>query len=253
MARVALLSDPHVNRDTNGMNATFKPHFEKTIADVNAANVNLVLIAGDLTQSGKPEEMDDFKAHLKKIKAPVYYVPGNHDVGHKFNSGKNEGTVTAERVEAYEKKLGPSFFVKKKSGIRIIGLNSSILGSGFESEEKMWNLFQKEMSKRPVPTIVFQHYPLFTKNVSEAGGVYFNVEPEPRHRLLNQLKQGGVKIFLSGHLHHEQKYEQDGILLFSTAPISFGLPKGKQPEGWTLVTIFKDGNAKTEFQIIGPD
>src|SRR5437899_316468 len=50
LARVALLSDPHVNRATNGDAANFKARFEKAIAQVNAAKVDIVLIAGDLTQ-----------------------------------------------------------------------------------------------------------------------------------------------------------------------------------------------------------
>src|SRR5690349_11384915 len=81
IARVALLSDPHVNRATNGMDATFKAHFEKTIEQVNEEKPDLVLIAGDLTQSGLPEEFADFKEHAKRLKAPVRFVPGNHDVG----------------------------------------------------------------------------------------------------------------------------------------------------------------------------
>src|SRR6266568_4849686 len=134
LARVALLSDPHVNRATNGDASNFKAHFDKAIAQVNAAKVDFVLIAGDLTQSGLPEEFADFKNHIKALRAPVFFVPGNHDVGHKFNSGQINGTVAAERVEAYEKSLGPSWFTKKKAGVRIIGINSSLLGSGFARE-----------------------------------------------------------------------------------------------------------------------
>src|SRR5688572_19982256 len=68
LARIALLSDPHVNRASEGMNATFKAHFEKTIAAVNDAKVDFALITGDLTQDGKSEEMSDFKDHLRMLK-----------------------------------------------------------------------------------------------------------------------------------------------------------------------------------------
>jgi 3',5'-cyclic AMP phosphodiesterase CpdA len=251
LARIALLSDPHVNRATNGDAATYKAHFEKAIAQVNAAKVDFVLIAGDLTQSGKPEEFADFKKAIKSIHAPVWFVPGNHDAGHKFNSGHVEGTITRERVETCEKNLGPSWFSKKRAGVRVLGINSSLLGSGFEREEELWKFLEHELAK-PVrmPTILFMHYPLYLKSMDEPGGDYFNMEPAPRRRLYNLLKQGGVKMVLTGHLHRSLVHRQDGILFLTTPPISFGLPRGKQPEGWTLVTIYKDGEVKDEFRAI---
>ena len=251
LARIALLSDPHVNRRTNGMDSTFKMHFEDTIQQVNAEKVDFVLITGDLTQGGAADEMNDFKAHLKKFKAPVSYVPGNHDVGHKFNSGKAEGTVTAERVAAFEQKLGPSFFTKTQSGVRVIGINASIFGSGFERETAMWKMLEKELSKPTrKPTLLFSHYPLFVGTPEEPGGVYWNVEPAPRKRLLELMDKAGVKLFLSGHLHRELVNRSGDRLFFSTGPISFGLPKGKQKEGWTLVTLYDDGKVETAFHAV---
>jgi 3',5'-cyclic AMP phosphodiesterase CpdA len=250
LARIALVSDPHVNRATNGMNATFKSHFEKTIAAVNSAKVDFILIAGDLTQSGQPEEIGDFKNQIKRFRAPVWLVPGNHDVGHKFNSGKSEGTVTPERVELYEKKLGASFFAQKKSGIRVIGINSSLLGSGFERENAQWKFCEKQLANpSDAPAILFMHYPPFLKTTDEPGGQYYNIEPEPRRRLLALLKQGGVKTVLTGHLHRQLVNRNDGILFVTTPPVSFGLPKGS-PEGWTLISLPAEGEAKWEFQTI---
>jgi len=245
LARVALLSDPHVNRATNGLEASFKGRFEKAIEQVNAAKVDFVLIAGDLTQSGQPEEFGDFKAHLNALRAPVWFVPGNHDVGNKFNSGKTNGTVNAERVVMCEKLVGAAWFAKKKNGIRIIGITSSLLGSGLAQETEMWKFLEQELAPQSkAPTILFMHYPLFLKDLDEPGGDYYNVEPGPRKRLYHLLQQGGVRTVLSGHLHRTLINHRDGMLFLSTAPISFGLPRGKQPEGWTLITIYENGEAK---------
>jgi 3',5'-cyclic AMP phosphodiesterase CpdA len=252
LARVALLGDSHLNLATNGNQAAFEPHFRKAIAQVNAAGVDFVLIAGDLTQSGKPEEYADFKANIKSFFAPVWFVPGNHDVGDKFNSGKGEKTtVTRARVGRYEKNVGPSWFSTNCAGVRIIGINSSILGSGFELEKQMWEFLESELcTPARVPTLLFMHYPLFVKNQDEPGGEYWNIEPAPRARLYSLLKKGGVKIVLNGHLHHPLVNRRDGILFVTTPPTSFGLPAGKQPEGWTLITIFKNGTAIETFQFI---
>ena len=76
----------------------------------------------------------------------------------------------------------------------------------------------------------------------------WNVEPAPRARLFGLLKQGGVKIVLNGHLHRPLVNNLDGIRFIGTQPTSFGLPAGKQPEGWTLITISKTGEATETVQ-----
>jgi hypothetical protein len=125
----------------------------------------------------------------------------------------------------------------------------SLLGSGFDREDAMWKFLERELAKPSSrPTILFMHYPLFLKSPDEPGGEYFNTEPAPRARLLHLLKQGEVKIVLTGHTHRSVVNHHDGILFLTTPPISFGLPRGKQPEGWTLVTILKNGEAQGEFR-----
>jgi 3',5'-cyclic AMP phosphodiesterase CpdA len=253
LARVALLGDSHLNLATSGDETNYGARFEKAIAQVNAAGVDFVLIAGDLVQSGsEPEQYDGFKADIKKFRSPVWFVPGNHDVGDKFNSGKSAHT-TLKRIETYENTMGPSWFSTNCAGVRIIGINSSILGSGFDRENEMWKFLESELAMpAPVPTILFMHYPLFLKDLDEPGTNYWNVEPAPRARLYNLLKQGGVKIVLNGHLHRPLVHRRDGILFVTTPPTSFGLPAGKQPEGWTLVTILKNGDATEEFETSAP-
>ncbi len=245
--RIALLSDPHVSLKTSGAVTNYGPHFEQAIAAVNAAKVDVVLVAGDLGNEGKSDEWQQFKNYIKKFDAPVFYVPGNHDVGNKLNSGKTNNPMSVERVATYEKEMGKSFYAVKKAGVRIIGVNASLLGSNFEREREQWEFLEKQLSKpSKEPTILFMHYPLFQKSADEGGGTYFDVEPEPRKRLIALLHQGGVKTVLTGHLHENLVNRLDGILYVSTEPISFGMPRGKQPEGWTLVTVAENGEATFE-------
>jgi hypothetical protein len=77
--------------------------------------------------------------------------------------------------------------------------------------------------------------------VDEPGGEYWNVEPAPRARLLALLKRGGVHILLTGHLHRPLTNHLDGMVLVSTLPVSFGLPRALHVQGWTLVTLPGDG------------
>jgi Icc-related predicted phosphoesterase len=78
MVRVAALGDLHCARTSQG---AFQPLFAK-IADA----ADLLLIAGDLTDYGLPDEARVLSRELSAIRIPVVAVLGNHDV----ESGKGD-------------------------------------------------------------------------------------------------------------------------------------------------------------------
>ncbi len=249
VATIALLSDPHTMVGKNGQDGIYEQHFETAIAQVNKAKVDFVLIAGDLSNGGQPDQWREFSSRTKKFAAPVFYVPGNHDVGHKFNSGKPNGTITVERLKMYEDMMGPSFFAKDQHGIRVIGVDASLFGSGFEREHEQWKFLETELAKRnDRPKIVFMHYPPFVAKPTESGGGYWNIEPEPRERLLRLCKSADVTAILSGHLHRPLMHQYEGMLLLTTPPVSFGIPRNANLEGWTLVRIWKNSPPTFEFR-----
>lgn len=253
--RIALLSDTHTNLATTGDEANYKARFDRVIAEVNKAQVDFVLIAGDLTQSGKPDQIAAFATQVKGLQAPVKVVFGNHDVGAKkgITGAKPEEGITSERVARLESTLGPSFFADTIAGVRVVGINSSILGSGFPIEARQWSFLERELapsSSPGAPVLVLSHYPLYLTSPDEPGGPYWNVEPAPRARLLSLIERGGrVRAVLSGHLHHSIfGCTASGVFLYTTPPVSFGLPRGGQSEGWTLVTLtLPSGAMQAEF------
>jgi len=247
--RIALVSDTHTTRGTAEDQPLYKERLDHVMASVNSAKVDVVLIAGDLTQGGKPDEMADFQAQIKGFQLPVSFVFGNHDVGGKRAAGQ-KGGVTAGRVALAEQTFGvPSFWSRAFNGVRVIGLNSSLLGSGLPEEAEQWSFLENELkAQSKTPSIVLMHYPLFVKSAAEPGGEYWNIEPEPRARLLALLQSGGVRAVLTGHLHKSLTGQQGGIFLYTTPPVSFGLPRGKQPEGWTLVTVSPTGAVTADFR-----
>lgn len=245
--RIALVSDTHVTRGAKESQPFHRVRFDKAIADVNAAKPDLVLIAGDLTENGTPQEYADFKRQIRQFHAPVWYVPGNHDIGSKRVPGKDEG-VTPARVRAYEQALGPSYWVREFGGLRIIGANGPLFGSGLPAERKMWETLERALppTTNPPPTLFMLHYPPFQKTNNEAGGVYWNLEPYPRARLLALLKQGGVKTVLSGHLHKALTNQFEGITLLTTTTVAHGTPQAKPAHGWMLLEVAANGTVKIE-------
>jgi 3',5'-cyclic AMP phosphodiesterase CpdA len=246
--RIAFLSDTHLNLRTNDSGLAYNRRLDQAIAEVNFAKVDLVLIAGDLTDGGTREQMELFKRKVKALKAPVLFIPGNHDVGI-VGVGEAKTTITPERVRLYGKTLGPNWFVREEAGVRVVGINSCLFGSGFKEEAEQWKFLEKEMAKpQPKPTLLLEHYPLFIKSADEPQRSTWNVPPEPRQRLLALVERAQVRAVLSGHLHYPITNRLDGILFLGNTTTAFGLPRGKQPEGWMLLTVPPEGEIQFEFR-----
>jgi 3',5'-cyclic AMP phosphodiesterase CpdA len=218
------------------------------MAEINQAKVDLVLIAGDLTDGGTREQMALFKRKVKQLKAPVLFVAGNHDVG-MVGDGTVKKSITPEKVRRFSQELGPNWFAREKAGVRIVGINSCLFGSGFKEEEAQWSFLAKELAKpRAKPTFLLEHYPLFIKTPDEPRRSTWNVQPEQRKRLLALVEQGGVRTVLTGHLHYPITNRLDGILFLGNTTTAFGLPRGKQPEGWMLLSVPREGEVQFEFR-----
>ena len=71
MIRVAAVGDIHVGEDSVG---TLRPHFEAL-----PERADVLLLAGDLTRRGRPEEASVLAEELRGIEVPVVAVLGNHD------------------------------------------------------------------------------------------------------------------------------------------------------------------------------
>ncbi len=248
IARIAFLSDTHVNLGTNKTSLSYNRHVDEAIAAVNAAKVDLVLIAGDLTNNGDPDQMALFKHKVEQIKPPVLFIPGNHDVGHAGSPDKPR-TITPEKVQRFSRELGPNYFACEKAGVRVIGINSCLFGTGFREEADQWTFLEKQLvGPHARPTLLMEHYPLFLKTIDEPPNDIWNVAPEPRKRMIALLKQGDVRTVLSGHLHRPIINRLDGILFLSNGATAFGLPKDKQAEGWMLLTVPQAGEIQFEFR-----
>jgi predicted MPP superfamily phosphohydrolase len=73
--RIALFADTHIGIFKNAMPVN------RIVARINREAPDAVFLAGDLTYHPKPEEVAEDFAALGDLKAPLYAVFGNHDVG----------------------------------------------------------------------------------------------------------------------------------------------------------------------------
>lgn len=239
--KIALISDFHVTHRLKEDQPWREKRLRQAAALANAEKVDLVLLAGDLTEDGATGEFQDFRRFIKDFQAPAWYVPGNHDIGNKVIPGKKE-SITWARHKRYEMTLGDSWYVREHAGVRVVGVNGPLLGSGLRDEKRMWTDLERALAKpASVPTLMMIHFPPFQSSNSEPGGVYWNLEPYPRARLLALAKQGGVKTILSGHLHRNLTNQWEGITLLTTTTFGVGDPKKNPARGWMLLSVGEKG------------
>lgn len=157
---IAQLSDLHIRApqrtvygcvDTAGL-------LEQALCSLKAMPVrpDVVLITGDLTDHGQPEEYEHLRALLTGLPFPLLMVPGNHDRrGALRTAFAGFDTVMPDR--------GPIQYVVDDYEVRLIGLDS--VSEGQHHGELGWDrlrwLDQRLAEARDRPTVLFMHHPPF--------------------------------------------------------------------------------------------
>jgi predicted MPP superfamily phosphohydrolase len=210
--------------------------FEKIVDSVKP---DFVIITGDLVRDALrvPEKeatglYELFSKEIKKIKAPVWYVPGNHEI---FGIERHLSLVSQKHPlygrKMYHHYLGPDYYSFNYGGIHFIGLNSVEF-------EDLWyygrvDSTQLEWLKKDVatvspgtPIITFQHIPFFSGGFSmmpfEEDGPGRSLVREKgllqyRHVVSNAqdvfaiMKNHNYPLALSGHYHFQQKFSFEGF------------------------------------------
>jgi alkaline phosphatase D len=204
--RIIQISDTHLSRG--------KPHFAANwpplAAWIAAQNPDLVIHTGDVTIDGADVEDDlRYAAELmRSLGVRFRAVPGNHDVG---DAGKPRQPVTAERLARWRAYFGPDWWVEDAEGVRFIGLDAMLLGSGNREEAAQADWLDGVMEDAGGRKIAwFLHRPLFLDNPDEPDTGYWSVEPESFSRLIELVRRRSVALVASGHLHKAHQTVRDG-------------------------------------------
>lgn len=118
MIRLAAAGDLHCGVDSVG---TLRPAFSSL-----AARADALLLAGDLTKGGEPEEAAVLAAELEGLDLPIVAVLGNHD----YHAGRRDD-VTAELERAGIRVLECEATVVEVQGRRLAVVGAKGFGGGF--------------------------------------------------------------------------------------------------------------------------
>lgn len=215
-------------------------------------NPDLLLVGGDVTRDGDTHEWEYqmVKDNFASLPMPAFVIPGNQDVGNrhtKVQGGYGDGrddlklNVTSERLSLFASYFGPINWTVVHRNVRFTGFYDAVIGSGLPEEDRLWHMLETLADQPPVDHhVVVMHYALFIDALDEREfditqkeeylPWYFSVSAPHRRRLVDLLKQAGVDIIFSGHIHRRRpEIDVEGIRYFQCAA---GGGHAQWPDKW---------------------
>lgn len=105
------------------------PAFEAVLGHLAELDIDFLLLPGDLTQHGEPENHRWLSDRLSQLPYPVYVIPGNHDVP---SVPSLEQFVSFYPAYGYSQTTELYYAVQLLPEVRLIGMNSNL----FDAEER---------------------------------------------------------------------------------------------------------------------
>jgi len=208
--------------------------YEKAVEAINKLNPDFVVLTGDLVNNkDNRTQIAEFKRITAKIKKeiPVYYSPGNHDIGQ---------PTSQKDIDTFISDYGHDRFSFKHKKSLIIGINSCLIKSNTPVlEETQFEWLKKELNKgkKTKNIILFTHYPFFINSFDEADQ-YFNIAVETRNKYLNLFKEYRVDAVFAGHLHNNGSGKFGDMQMITTSAV--GKPLGKAESGIRVIKVYPD-------------
>ena len=212
VVRLAILSDVHV---TPG-NAN-EGKLREAVAEINATDVDAVLMTGDLTNEGSDVQLHNIKGILDGIAHPLYVIPGNH-----------ENNWSQSACKTFNDLWGGDRFVFTVDNLVVVGMNCGPfmkMGDGhIKQEDLLWlDSTLNVMVKPGMKVLSVNHYPILD-------------DLDNYRAYVDILKKYPVVTHQCGHFHRWRLYETDGI----NGVMVRALDMGGGNYGYTLMTIDLD-------------
>lgn len=250
--RVAVLSDLHLSlkkRGTWRVSHRTERRLETTVRSLNKNNVDGVMFNGDLVQAGLKTEFDAFDRIADRIEAPLFAVPGNHDL---IDSDRPADTQLT--LSEFETRYAPEPFpyVERVGAVDVVALNSngsthgSLTGS-FEGRLRESTLawLESVLEELSCPLVCVHHTldPVREMYRQHQDGLPIENGDSPgfvnSDRLLKLLGDNAVPLVLTGHLHVPAVSQAGPVCEFTLPPL------GPFPCGYTILTFDEHGVTAT--------
>ncbi|NJR65207.1 MAG: metallophosphoesterase [Leptolyngbyaceae cyanobacterium CRU_2_3] len=206
------------------------PALEVVLQELAQLDLDFLLVPGDLTQHGEPENHAWLSNRLAQFPCPVYVIPGNHDV---IERSPTDQSIGLADFPIYYRKFGyadvdtPYYSREILPGVQLIGLNSN----GFDVEGKqlyaglldatqfLW-LQQTLIPLRDHLVMVMVHHNVIEHLPDQSGnalGRRYMIESSAA--LLRLLQAAGVRLLFTGHLHIQDVAQSQSVYEITTGSL----------------------------------
>ena len=199
---IAQISDLHVG------GARYREELLRTaIAEINDAGADLIVVAGDLTDEGFPDQYPVAVEELAALAASptIVRVPGNHDA-------RNVGYVHFEDL------FGERSSVLRKDGVTVVAVDSTEpdLDHG-QIGRGRYAWIEEQFSAEPshLRIFVLHHHLLPVPGTGRERNVVYDAGDA-----LECLLRAGVQLVLSGHKHVPYAWRLENLFVVNTGTVS---------------------------------
>ena len=212
VVKLAILSDVHV-KPGNPNEAKLR----QAVKEINALDVDAVMMTGDLTTEGNDDQLLLVKSILDGITHPLYVIPGNHEL-----------TWSQSACKTFNDLWGTDRFVFTVDNLVVVGMNCGPfmkMGDGhIKQEDLLWlDSTLNVMVKPGMQVLSVNHYPILA-------------DLDNYRAYVDILKKYPVVTHQCGHYHRWRLYDTDGI----NGVMVRALDMGNENYGFTLMNIDLD-------------
>ncbi|MFX1510519.1 MAG: metallophosphoesterase [Promethearchaeota archaeon] len=191
------LTDTHVGQGLEGQTHDIL----SSIHQAGMANADLIIVTGDLTDSGFTTQFNQFQELFRNSRVPIVVCPGNHD---RDSEDTYSRYINHFGTDYYTLNLGPDIFV--------IMANSHNNPYEFNATQIGW-IERDFAASNAKLKILGGHAPL----MNPEDFTYFLTEWE-RNELQRIFDTYNVSVFLNGHLHGDLVNVINDTYWIQTAP-----------------------------------
>lgn len=164
---------------------------------VNAARPDVVLVTGDLTHDGDAAAAGRARDLLRRLDAPVYVCPGNHDRRETLRAAF--GRRDDDRDDAW------MAYVVEDLPVRLIALDAATedpMVGALETAQVDW--LAARLAEQPErPTAIFLHHPPFDTGIDWLDQIGISEGRDDLGAVLAAHRN--VRALLCGHLHRPMR------------------------------------------------
>lgn len=258
--RFAIISDPHIAVPQTISKSQYRFHLvevsigaiELALKHLETLALDFLLLPGDLTQDGEPENHLWLQQRLAALPFPAYVIPGNHDVPSLVRSDR---AIAFEDFPSYYRQFGyqntqQHYYTQEIfPGVQLIALNSNqfdrdgkLIGCLDEAQlvwlEKLLPEVKDKLILVMIHHNVIEHLP--GQSHHELGKRYMLSNAST---LLKMLKASGAKLIFSGHLHVQDIAEKAGIYEITTGSLV------SYPHPYRIIEMKKNSDRNWELKI----